>query len=102
MDSTGSPQDSRLYYGEQDENGIENNFAFDTPFGDLDLLGLLEPLGDYEAISKRAVTIPVGQIDLKVIHIDDLLAIQQYLQRPKDRESLMQLLAIKKIQSESP
>jgi len=31
---------------------LGNNFAFDTPFGDLHLLGFLEPLGDYEAISK--------------------------------------------------
>jgi len=67
----------------------------------LELLGFLEPLGDYEVISKRALTIRVGEIDLKVIHIDDLIAIKQYLQRPKDRDSLMHLLAIKKIQSES-
>jgi len=80
---------------------LGNNFTFDTPLGDLDLLGFLEPLGDYEVISKRALTIRVGQIDLKVIHIDDLIAIKQYLQRPKDRDSLMHLLAIKKIQSES-
>jgi predicted nucleotidyltransferase len=80
---------------------LGNNFTFDTPFGDLDLLGFLEPLGDYEVISKRALTIRVGHIDLKVIHIDDLIAIKQYLQRPKDRDSLMHLLAIKKIQSES-
>ena len=42
-----------------------------------------------------------AHLTVKLIHIDDLITIKQYLQRPKDRDSLMHLLAIKKIQSES-
>lgn len=76
------------------------NFTFRTPFGPLDLLGYLEPIGDFEAIAGRAVTMLVAGIELKVIHIDDLIAIKTHLGRPKDRESLLQLLAIKKLQSE--
>ena len=78
------------------------NFTFDTAFGPLDLLGYLEPLGDFEAIEKRASTFRIQLMDLRVIHIDDLITIRQYLQRPKDRESLLHLLAIKKVQSEKP
>jgi hypothetical protein len=78
---------------------LGNNFTFDTPFGDLDLLGYLEPLGDYDAISMKAITVPVAHVKLQVIHIDDLIEIKRYLQRPKDRDSLMHLLAIKKMLS---
>src|SRR5437870_4361307 len=42
----------------------------------------------------------VGDLDLRVISIDDLIAIKQHIQRPKDRDSLMHLLAIKKVLSE--
>ena len=34
------------------------NFTFDTPLGDLDLIGYLEPLGDFEAILPSAETLP--------------------------------------------
>lgn len=95
-----APKDLPFIIDEQ-TLALGSNFTFDTAFGDLDLLGFLEPLGDYEALSTKAVTVPVAGLDLKVIHIDDLIAIKQYLQRPKDRDSLMHLLAIKKIQSES-
>jgi len=95
-----APKDLPFIIDEQ-TLALGNNFTFETPFGDLDLLGFLEPLGDYEVISKRAVPIQIAHLTVKVIHIDDLITIKQYLQRPKDRDSLMHLLAIKKIQSES-
>ena len=76
------------------------NFTFDTPFGDLDLLGYLEPLGDFEAISASAETIDIGGFNVKIISLDDLIRIKEYIRRPKDQESLFQLRAIKKIRSE--
>jgi len=94
-----APRDLPFIIDEQ-TLALGSNFTFDTPFGDLDLLGYLEPLGDYEAISRRAINIQVGLLNLSVIHIDDLITIKRHLQRPKDRDSLMHLLAIKKIQSE--
>ena len=76
------------------------NFTFTTRFGDFDLIGYLEPLGDYLAVSDRAIDMHVGRLDLRVIHIDDLIAIREHLGRPKDKLSLYQLQAIKKIQSD--
>ena len=76
------------------------NFTFETPFGDLDLLGYVEPLGDYEAISANAEIMDVGGISLKIIGLDDLIRIKEYIRRPKDQDSLFQLRAIKKIRSE--
>ena len=76
------------------------NFTFNTTFGPLDLLGYLEPLGDFDAIAKDASGMLVGVVEIKVIHVDHLIAIKRHIGRPKDRESLLQLLAIKKLQSE--
>ena len=76
------------------------NFTFETPFGDLDLIGYVEPLGDYEAISANAEIMDVGGISLKIIGLDDLIRIKEYIRRPKDQDSLFQLRAIKRIRSE--
>ena len=76
------------------------NFTFETPFGDLDLLGYLEPLGDFDAISTNAESMDVGGFNVKIIGLDDLIKIKEYIRRPKDQESLFQLRAIKKIRSE--
>ena len=76
------------------------NFTFSTSAGDLDILGFLEPLGGYEELIQRAETMRVGHVDLRVIALEDLIRIKQHLGRPKDRESLMHLLAVKRIREE--
>ena len=64
-----APKDLPFIIDEQ-TLALGNNFTFETPFSDLDLLGFLEPLGDYEVISKRAVPIQIAHLTVKVIHID--------------------------------
>jgi hypothetical protein len=76
------------------------NFTFNTPFGPLDLLGYLEPLGDYDAILTNSSSMDVGGLVLRIIDLDDLIKIKEHLQRPKDRESILQLHAIKRVRSE--
>ena len=76
------------------------NYTCRSPLGDLDLLGHLEPLGDYDSINARAETYHIGSLGLRVIHLDDLVTIKQHIARPKDREALRQLLAIRRIRNE--
>ena len=73
------------------------NFTFATEAGDLDLPGHLEPLGGYEELVETAETIRIGDLDVPVISLDDLIRIKEHIQRPKDRESLMHLKAIKNL-----
>ena len=42
-----------------------------------------------------------GGLNIKVIALDDLIKIKQNIRRPKDQESLFQLLAIKKARGEA-
>ena len=73
------------------------NYTFTTALGDLDLLGHVEPLGDYDAISPRVLTYDVGGRILKVLNLDDQIRVKQHINRAKDRDALLQLLAIKAI-----
>ena len=79
---------------------LGSNFTFCTVYGDLDLLGYVEPLGGYEELLAHAVDVSVYGLQLKVIGLDDLIKIKQHIGRSKDRESLLQLLAIKRVRGE--
>ncbi|MGD0769643.1 MAG: hypothetical protein ABSB42_15780 [Tepidisphaeraceae bacterium] len=79
---------------------LGNNYTFYTPLGSLDLLGWVEPLGDYDAVIKNAETYPIGDIQLKVIGLADLIRVKEHVGRAKDRDSLWQLLAIQRLRRE--
>jgi predicted nucleotidyltransferase len=77
-----------------------SNFTFETPIVDLDLLGWVEPIGDYEALNKKAVRLRIGDMEMAVIDLDDLIRIKEHVGRTKDQAALVQLLAIKRIRAE--
>ncbi len=79
---------------------LGSNFTFSTTAGDLDLLGFVEPIGTYDDLLKNAETMPFGEVTIKVASLDDLIRIKQHINRPKDRDSLMHLLAIKRVREE--
>ena len=79
---------------------LGSNYTFDTPIGDLDLLGHVEPLGDYERLDRRASNYRIADTDLRVIDLDDLIAIKRHIRRPKDQISLIYLEAIKQARDE--
>lgn len=79
---------------------LGDNFTFDTIHDAVDFLGYVEPLGGYEEITQNAETYPVGDFELRVISLDDLIRIKEHLGRPKDRDSLMHLRAIKQVREE--
>lgn len=80
---------------------LGSNYTFDTDFGPLDLLGWVDPLGDYEALLRNCESYHLGDLHLQVIALDDLIRIKQHIQRFKDSESLLQLLAIKRVREET-
>jgi hypothetical protein len=80
---------------------LGSNFTFDTRFGPFDLLGEVEPLGGYENLLKHVETYQFGDRKLLVIGLDDLIRVKQHINRPKDRDSLFQLLGIKRVREES-
>lgn len=79
---------------------LGNNYTFDTALGKLDLLGWVEPFGDYDQLVQNAETYHVGELELRAISLDDLIRVKEHIGRAKDRDSLYQLLAIKRIRDE--
>lgn len=79
---------------------LGSNFTFTTPLGDPDLLGWIEPIGEYEAIIGRCERHVFSGQDFAVISLDDLIRVKLHVNRPKDRESLFQLEAIRRIRGE--
>jgi len=72
----------------------ELKFRPDDP---LDLLGSLEPIGTYDDLLPHAETVFIGGHPTRVIGLDDLIRIKRSIGRPKDRESLLHLEAIKRL-----
>jgi len=66
----------------------------------LDLLGYLEPIGTYDELLPHAEVMSIGGRPTHVIGLEDLIRIKRYLGRPKDRESLLQLEAIKRLREQ--
>jgi predicted nucleotidyltransferase len=93
----GAPPDLKFRMDAQ-ALALGQNYTFEVD-GDypLDFLGYLEPIGTYEDLLLRAETVPIGGRPTHVIGLDDLIRIRRYLGRPKDRESLLQLEAIKRL-----
>lgn len=79
---------------------LGSNFTFDTRLGPLDLLGWVEPIGDYNALSKTAELHDLDGLTVRTISLDDLIKVKVHIRRTKDKESLVQLLAIKKHRGE--
>jgi hypothetical protein len=77
-----------------------NNYTLNTSLGPLDLLGWVEPLGTYDSLIPRSETYTVGTATLRTIGLEDLIRIKQHLGRAKDRESLLQLMAIRSLRKQ--
>jgi hypothetical protein len=92
----GAPPDLPIVL-DADALALGNNYTFDTSLGPLDLLGWLEPVGTYDDLAPRSESYRVGDLQLYTIGLDDLIRIKEHVGRPKDRQSLHQLLAIRKV-----
>lgn len=77
------------------------NYTFDTTHGKLDLLGWVEPIGDFDALAKHAETYPYEGDQVRTISLNDLIRVKQHIGRSKDRDSLIQLLAIRKAREDT-
>jgi hypothetical protein len=60
----------------------------------------LEPIGSYDELVAHAETVSIGGRPTQVIGLDDLIPIKRHINRPKDRESLLQLDAIKRLRDQ--
>jgi predicted nucleotidyltransferase len=68
---------------------------------DLDLLAVVDPLGSFATLLPRCTPMRVGEFDVLVMSLDDLITVKRHINRPKDREALYHLEAIKRLRDKS-
>lgn len=72
-------------------------WTLSTDLGDLDLLRVVEPLGEYEAVLPGSMRIDLDGVPLVVIGLDDLIASKRAIGRPKDLEAVRSLEVIRRL-----
>lgn len=77
-------------------------FHFETSAGRLDLIAEVPGLGRYEDLAAAAAPLSIGGLAVPSLTVDQLIAAKSALARPKDREHLDQLLALKKLSEPEP
>jgi predicted nucleotidyltransferase len=80
---------------------LGSNYTFNTPHGKLDLLAWVEPIGDFDAVASHAETYPFHGDTVRTISLEDLIRVKEHIGRSKDRDSLIQLLAIRKAREDT-
>lgn len=88
----GQPESKFVYPDDMAELAAHDVFAFDTRYGALDVLKWVPNAWDFDAISGRAEHLAVGDMLVPVAHLDDLIAMKRFADRPNDRAVLPMLL----------
>jgi hypothetical protein len=74
------------------------NFTFATDIGDVDLLGEVSGVGNYEEVLEDSVTVDLFGYNFAVIDIGKLIVAKRAAGRPKDLIALPELEAIQEAQ----
>jgi hypothetical protein len=75
------------------------NLYLDTDIGQLDCVSIIEGLGDYKKVKQASEVIEVEGVQLRVLSIDALIKAKKAMNRPRDKEAIVQLEAIKRLKN---
>jgi len=70
------------------------NLYLETEAGVIDILGNVLGIGDYEALARNAITVPLFGRSCRVISLEDLIRAKEALGREKDLLTAKELRAI--------
>ncbi len=74
---------------------LGSNFTFETKHGPFDMLGWVEPIGQFEELVGNAEHYELGGEATAIISLDDLIRIKEHIGRSKDQAALVELRAIR-------
>ena len=77
--------------------GQYENLYLDTDIGQLDCLSSITGIGDYHSVKKAGELIIIEGMRLRVLALDALIKSKEAMGRPRDKEAILQLEAIKKL-----
>ncbi len=70
------------------------NIYLETNLGILDAMSELRPIGGFERVKSKAISISIYGLQCLVISLEDLIAIKETMTRPKDKETVLYLREI--------
>ena len=76
------------------------NLYLDTKIGQLDCLSFIDGLGDYHRARQESELIEVANTKMRVLSLDALIKTKRAMNRPRDREAISQLKAVKKLRKQ--
>lgn len=80
---------------EENAEGI-NNLYLQTDLGQLDCLGHVQGVGDYNEMIKGTIEVKLDCGPCRIADLETLIRTKKSLNRDKDKEALLQLRAIRK------
>lgn len=80
--------------------GQFKNLYLDTDIGRLDCVSFISGVGDFQTVKKKSTLIEAENIQLRVLSLDALIESKKAMNRPHDREVILQLEAIKKLKEQ--
>ncbi len=72
-----------------------NNLYVKTDWGDLDLLGQIKGIGNFEEVSKKTIEIEIFGYPCRILDIDSLIKAKEAMDRPKDKQVVLELQVIR-------
>ena len=73
------------------------NFTLDTDHGQIDLLGEVSGIGNYDQVFAQSVERTVFGLTFRVLSVDGLIAAKKAAGRNKDHGHLLELIELKKV-----
>ena len=77
--------------------GQFKNLYLDTDMGRLDCLSHIKGVGDYQEVKEASVVVETGGVRLRALNLDSLIESKKAMNRPRDRQAIIELEAIKKL-----
>ena len=93
-----TPGRKKLALTEQQCSHLKNLYL-DTTMGQLDCLSFIDGLGDFEQVKQASELVEIEGMKMRVLSLDALIKAKKSMNRPRDREILLQLEAIKKLKN---
>ncbi|MFH1733006.1 MAG: nucleotidyltransferase [Planctomycetota bacterium] len=75
--------------------GDFKNLYLDTDYGQLDCLSSIDGIGDFEQARQHSIEITLPEGTCRILSLDALIRSKEAMNRPRDREAVLQLKAIR-------
>ncbi len=82
---------------DEESCGRYKNLYLDTDIGQLDCVCQVDGVGDYERVKQASEIIKAGGIRLKVLTLEALIESKNAMNRPRDKQVILELEAIRKL-----